>query len=121
MIKFSSSFKLNEIHIVDSPFNEDLIFFQGGPNFGGGRPENIGKMGNNRDIYSYANLGVMNFEREYQPLSPGTKILVMSQFSYMSDQILGKKRKNSIFRPKFDLSLGFSNPKIFYMLKYFWF
>ena len=23
MIKFSSSFKLNEIHIVDSPFNED--------------------------------------------------------------------------------------------------
>ena len=39
MIKFSSSFKLNEIHRVDSPFNEDLkniIFFQGGPNFGGG-------------------------------------------------------------------------------------
>ena len=36
MIKFSSSFKLNEIHIVDSPLNEDLIFFQGGPNFGGG-------------------------------------------------------------------------------------
>ena len=25
MIKFSSSFKLNEIHIVDNPFNEDLI------------------------------------------------------------------------------------------------
>ena len=97
MIKFSSSFKLNEIHIVDSPFNEDLIFFQGGPNFGGGRPENIGKMGNNRDIYFYANLGVMNFEREYQPLSPGTKILVMSQFSYMSDQILGKKREKTQF------------------------
>ena len=39
MIKFSSFFKLNEIHIVDSPFNEDprnVIFFQGGPNFGGG-------------------------------------------------------------------------------------
>ena len=37
--KFSSSFKLNEIHRVDSPFNEDpknIIFFQGGPNFGGG-------------------------------------------------------------------------------------
>ena len=46
MIKFSSSFKLNEIHIVDSPFNEDpqnIIFFQGGPNFGEGRPENLGK------------------------------------------------------------------------------
>ena len=113
MIKFSSSLKLNEIHIVDRPFNEDLIFFQGGPNFGGGRLENLGKMGNNRDIYSYSNRRVVNFEREYQPLPPGTKILVMPQFSYMSDKILGKKReKNLIFRPKFDLSLGFSTPKI---------
>ena len=46
MIKFSSSFKLNEIHRVDSPFDEDpknIIFFQGGPNFGEGRPENLGK------------------------------------------------------------------------------
>ena len=60
MIKFSSSFKLNEIHRVDSPFNEDpknISFFQGGPNFGEGRPENLGKMGNNRDIYCYANWG----------------------------------------------------------------
>ena len=33
------SFKLHEIHTVDSPFNEDpknIIFFQGGLNFGGG-------------------------------------------------------------------------------------
>ena len=39
MNKFSSSFKLNEIHTVDSPFNEDpnnINFFQGGPNVGGG-------------------------------------------------------------------------------------
>ena len=39
MIKFSSSFKLNEIHGFDSPFNEDSknkFFSQGGPNFGGG-------------------------------------------------------------------------------------
>ena len=39
MIEFSSSLKLNEIHKVDSPFNEDpknIIFFQEGPNFGGG-------------------------------------------------------------------------------------
>ena len=38
MIKFSSSFKLNEIHTTDSPFNEDpknINFFQGGPNFEG--------------------------------------------------------------------------------------
>ena len=38
MIKFSSSFKLNEIHGFGNPFNEDskTNFFQGGPNFGGG-------------------------------------------------------------------------------------
>ena len=98
MIEFSSSLKLNEIHMVDSPFNEDptnVIFSREG------RRENLGKMGNNRDIYCYANRGVVNFEREYQP--PGTKILVMSQFSCMPDQILGKKLKNSIFRPKFYL------------------
>ena len=47
-------------------------------------------MGNNRDIYCYATRGVVNFEREYQPLAPGTKILVMPQFSNMQDQILGK-------------------------------
>ena len=39
MIEFSSSLKLNKIHTVDSPFNEDpknITFFQGGPNFRGG-------------------------------------------------------------------------------------
>ena len=50
-------------------------------------------MGNNRDIYCYENRGVVNFETEYQPLPPGTKILVMLQFSYMPDQILGKNEK----------------------------
>ena len=38
MIKLSSSFKSNEIHIVDSHFDEDpknINLFQGGPNFGG--------------------------------------------------------------------------------------
>ena len=62
-------------------------------------PENSGEMGNNRDIYCYASWVVVNLE-----------ILVMPQFSYMSDQILGKNEKNSIFRPKFDLSLGSSPP-----------
>ena len=78
MIKFSSSFKLNEIHIVDSPFNKDpknINVFQGGLISGEERPENLGKMGNNRDIFCYANLGVVNFEREYQFLLPGTKML----------------------------------------------
>ena len=43
---FSSSLE-NEIHMVDSLFNEDsknIIFFQGGPNFGGGT---FGKFGEN--------------------------------------------------------------------------
>ena len=97
MIKFSSSFKLNEIHRVDSRFNEDpknINFFQGGPNFGEGRPENLEKMGNNRDIYCYPNWGMVNFERAYQPLPPGTKIIVMPQFSYLPDQFLGKNGKS---------------------------
>ena len=39
MIEFSSSLKLNEIHIIDGPFNENprnIIFFQGGTNIKGG-------------------------------------------------------------------------------------
>ena len=100
MIKFSSSSKFNEIHIVDSPFQK-YNFFLGGPNFGEGRPENLGTMDNNRDIYFYANRGVVNFEREYQPQPPGTKVLVMSQFSSMPNQILGKKNmKNLNFQAK---------------------
>ena len=35
----------------------------------------------------------MNFKRAYQPLHPGTKILVMLQFSYIADQFLGKMKK----------------------------
>ena len=58
MIKFSSSFELNEIHTVDSPFNEDpksIIFSREALISGEGRSENLGKMGNKRDIYCYAN------------------------------------------------------------------
>ena len=97
MIKFSGSFKLSEIHRVDSPFNEDLkniTFSREDLISGEGRPENLGKMGNNRDIYCYANWGVMNFERAYQSLHPGTKIPVMPQFSYMPDQFLEKIKKS---------------------------
>ena len=99
-IEFSSSFKLNEIHIVDSPFNEDprnIIFFQGGPNFRGGTVGKFREMDNNRYICCYANRGVVIFERKYQPLPPGAKILVMPQFSCMPDQILGKKNRKTQF------------------------
>ena len=43
-----------------------------------------------RDIYCYANWEVVNFEREFQSLPPGTKILVMPELSYISDQIVEK-------------------------------
>ena len=94
MIEFSTSLKLNEIYLVDSPFNEnskDIIFFLRGSNFGGGT---AGKFRGNRQKQRhlfYANRGVVNFEREYQSLPPCTKILVIPQFSYMPDQILGKQ------------------------------
>ena len=81
MIKFSIFFfKLNEIHRVDSPFNEDpknIIFSREALISGEGRPKNLGKMRNNRDIYCYVNWEVSNFERAYQPLPPGTKSHVM--------------------------------------------
>ena len=52
MVKISNASYENEIHRVDSPFNEDsnnIIFGQGGPNFGEGRPENLRKMAKNRE------------------------------------------------------------------------
>ena len=72
MIKFSSSFKLNKIHTDDSPFNEDpnnINFLQRGPNVGGGVAGKFKEIDGNRDIYCYANRGVVIFERAYQPLT----------------------------------------------------
>ena len=46
MIKFSSSFKLNEIHVVDSPFNEDpknIIFSREALISGERQMENLGE------------------------------------------------------------------------------
>ena len=66
MIEFSSFFKLNEIHMVDSPLNEDpknIFLSREALISGEGRPENVGKMAYNRDIYCYANRGTVNFER----------------------------------------------------------
>ena len=60
MIKFSSYFKLNEIHVADSPLNEDpknIIFSREALILGKGWPKNVGKMGNNRDIDCYVNRG----------------------------------------------------------------
>ena len=59
MVKISDASYGNEIHMVDSPFNEDpknIIFLTSEVLiWGEGRPENLGKMARNRETYSYAN------------------------------------------------------------------
>ena len=57
------------------------------------------KMGNNRDIYCYANWEVVNFERAYQPLPPGTKISVLYKLNkiHVVDSPFDKDFKNIIF------------------------
>ena len=67
-MKFLSSFKINEIHTADRPFNEDsknIIFSREALISGERQPENLGKTGNNRDIYCYTNQGLVNIERAY--------------------------------------------------------
>ena len=58
MVTISIASCENEIHMVETPFNEDskiYFFSQGGPILGEGRPENLGKMVKNRETYYYAN------------------------------------------------------------------
>ena len=58
MTKIANASYENEIHRVDSSFNENsknIIFGQGGPNFGEGALENLGKMAENRKNYCYVN------------------------------------------------------------------
>ena len=60
MIKFSSSFKLKEIDTVESLFDENpknIIFPREALISGKGMPGNLGKTGNSRDNYCYANRG----------------------------------------------------------------
>ena len=73
MIKFSGSFKLYGIHTVDSPFNEDpknIIFFREAQISREERPENLWKMGNNRDICCYANRGGGEFRKSISAPTP---------------------------------------------------
>ena len=59
--------------MVDSPFNEDS-FSREALILEEGQLENLGKMGNDRDIYCYAKSGLVDFEREYQFLPPWYQI-----------------------------------------------
>ena len=59
MVKISNAFYENEIHMVDSSFNEDskniLFLARKALIFGEGRPKNLGKMAKNREICCHAN------------------------------------------------------------------
>ena len=59
MVKLSNASYENEIHVVDSPFNEDsknIIFLAREALISEeGRPENLRKMAINRETYCYAN------------------------------------------------------------------
>ena len=59
MVSISNASYENEIHRIDSPFNEDsknIFFLAGEALFSGeGRPESLGKMAKNRETYCHAN------------------------------------------------------------------
>ena len=85
-MKFSTSFKLNEIHTVDNPYNDDhknINFFQRGPNFGGGT---AGKFRENGQLQGrllpLCNFGGGEFRKSTSTPTPGTKILVISIFPH---------------------------------------
>ena len=56
MVKISNASYENEIHKVDSPFNEDsknIIFWPGRPQFWGGTAGKFREMAKNRETYCY--------------------------------------------------------------------
>ena len=59
MVKISNASYDNEIHRVNSPFNEDsknIIFLTREVLISGeGQPQHLGKMAKNSEIYCYAN------------------------------------------------------------------
>ena len=91
MIKFSISFKLNEIHVIDSFFNEDpkKVFSREALISGEGRPENSGKTGNNRGRLLLCKPGG---EFRKSILALWYQNPCDAQFSHMPDQILGKMK-----------------------------
>ena len=59
MVKISNAFYENELHLADSPFNEDskniILLTREALISGEGRPENLRKMAKNRETYCYTN------------------------------------------------------------------
>ena len=90
MVKISDASSENEIHRVDSPFNEDskiYFFCQGGPNFGGEMAGKFKENGQNKGNQLLCKV-VVNSNREYWTLLPGIKVFTLLLFSCMLDQII---------------------------------
>ena len=115
MIEFSSSLKLNEIHIVDSPFNEDpenIIFSREALILGKGQPENLGKWAIT-GTFIVMQIGGGQFRKRISAPTPWYQNPCdASIFLHARPNFREKVKKKSIFRPNFYLSLGFSIPKI---------
>ena len=85
---------------------------------GEGWLENLRKMDSNKDIYCYANRGVVNFERAYQPLTLGCDASIFLH----ARPIFRKNEKG----PKFDLFRVIPSQNIrtyfkkFYLAKRLW-
>ena len=81
MVEISNVSYENEIHRVDSPFNEDSknIFFLAREALISGErwPENLGKMAKNRQTYCYEDWGVVNSNTKYWPLLPSIKVFAL--------------------------------------------
>ena len=92
MIEFSSYLELNEVPLVDSYFSKDSknIFFVSDALISGeGRSEYLGIKGTSIVMQ----IGGGQFQKKITVPTPGTKILVMPEFSYMPDQILANKNE----------------------------
>ena len=104
VLDLNNYFKLNEIHMIESPFNEfpkNIILSKEALISGEGWLENLGKMGNFMDIYCFANRGDQFRKRisaatSWNPYDASIFLHARPNFS-----------KKIIFRPKFDLSWRF--------------
>ena len=99
MIQFLISLELDEIHMVEHPFNKDpknITFCQGGPNLGGRTDGKFREMNNNRDIYCNANRWWSISKENISPYPPASIFL-------HARPNLREKVKNPIFGPKFEL------------------
>ena len=111
MIKFSSSFKLNEIHTVDSPFNEDpknIIFSREVLISGGGTAGKFRENGQCQGHLLLYKSGTGEFRKSTSAPTPRYQNPCDTSIFLHARPNFRKYEKG----PKFDLSLGSFPPKI---------